>query len=64
LSWVVGLHELNELRVVLADKGLLVIAGNVMPHHPVAIKVKHGQTCLIIFVLKESEKSLLWRLGI
>ena len=39
LSRILGLHELDELRAVLADEGFLVIAGNVVPHHPVAVKV-------------------------
>ena len=53
LSRVGGLHVLDELRVILADEGLLVITCNVMPHHTVAVEVvQHGQAGLIIFALK------------
>jgi len=47
------LHKLDEFWTVFTDKGLFVVASDVVPDDPVAVKVvEHGQTCLVIFTLK------------
>lgn len=47
-SSVGGSHVVEELIAVLADEGLLVVAGDVMPGDAVAIHVvQHGETGLV-----------------
>ena len=47
------LQKFNELGAVLANEGLLMVAGDVVSDDSVAVEVvQHGQTCLVIFNLK------------
>merc|ERR1719411_668819 len=46
------LGEVHQLVRVLADKPLLVVAGNVVPHRAVSIEVvQHGNASLVMLAL-------------
>jgi hypothetical protein len=51
-SGISSSHLLQQLGAVLADKGLLVVAGDVVPDDPIAVEVvEHAQAGLVIFSL-------------
>ncbi len=57
-SRVLGSHGIQEFRIVLADEGLLVVAGDVVPDHTVVVEVvQHAQAPLVIFTLKHRDKT-------
>ena len=52
--------KLQQVVAVLADEVLLVVAGDVVPHHPVGVEVvEDGQTGLVMFALHQ-ELSVVW----
>ena len=52
--------QLQERVAVLADEIFLVIAGDVVPHHPVSVEVvEDGQAGLVMFPLHQ-ELSVVW----
>jgi len=58
-SRVLGSHGIQQFRIVLADEGLLVVAGDVVPDHPVVVEVvQHAQAPLVVFTLKREVMSL------
>jgi len=46
---ILSFHVIDERGVVLADEGLFVVAGDVVPLHAVAVEVvEHGEARLVI----------------
>ena len=51
-AWVECPHGLQQLGIVFAHEGLLVVASDVVPDHPVSVEVvQHAQAGLIVLAL-------------
>ena len=49
---ILSFHVIDERGVVLADEGLFVVAGDVVPLHAVAVEVvEHGEARLVVIAL-------------
>lgn len=53
-SRVPGAHKVEELIAILADEGLDVVAGHVVPFHTIVVEVvQDGQTRLFVTLEKQ-----------
>ena len=49
---ILSFHVIDERGVVLADEGLFVVTGDVVPLHAVAVEVvEHGEARLVVLAL-------------